>query len=103
MWAASRLMDNLSGGRKPVLVVFSDGRPNGAYSDSSPVLQNHLRNTIKRIEGAGIALLGVGIETDYVKRFYTDWVVVESLDDLGIGFFTEFRNVLRKYSAGRRW
>lgn len=66
--------------KRKILMVLSDGQP--AADGCSSLQQQHLRNTIGRIESEGCDVIGVGIESSAVKRYYPKWVVCNSLQEL---------------------
>lgn len=101
LWAAKRIAEQASQGAKPVLIVFSDGEPWSGF-ENNKTLARHLKRSVKRIEDAGIALIGVGINSNSVKSFYDDNVVVSTLSELPDLFFPILRRVLRKTSTIHR-
>lgn len=88
--AARRLMTQKS--TRKVLMVFSDGLP--ACPGSRFDLESHLKQTVKKIEAAGVETLGVGIQSDAVKRFYGKAVVVNKLEELATTAIRELENLL---------
>jgi cobalamin biosynthesis protein CobT len=78
-WAAKRL--SLQRQKRKILMVFSDGQP--ATGDTPfGLLQEDLRTRINEVSKFGIEIIGVGIETDYVKEFYPDYVILKDVKDL---------------------
>tara|TARA_X000000368_G_scaffold7475_3_gene5758 strand:- start:3060 stop:5138 length:2079 start_codon:yes stop_codon:yes gene_type:complete len=70
--------------KRRVMIVMSDGVPASAsYGGMS--LSEHLRRTVKRIAKDGTDIIGIGIMSNAVERFYDKYVVVNSLDDLASG------------------
>jgi cobalamin biosynthesis protein CobT len=55
--------------KRKMLIVISDGLPAHGHIEYT-ALENHLRETVRRITRAGIEVLGVGAGTDAPKRFY---------------------------------
>jgi len=95
MWGAQRLIQRARhASRQPMLIVFSDGCPQSQPEDTK-VLSRHLKETIKRIDQAGVPTIGVGIQTNAVKRYYPKWVVVKRLSDLVSKFYLLLREELR--------
>lgn len=98
LWAAKRLAARSE--KRKVLFVLSDGRPaTGMRLGGGRVFQildNHLREVVGNIEKAGIEVLGVGIQSDAVRRFYPKWVVYNNLDDLMKGFYSAVCDLLRQ-------
>jgi hypothetical protein len=54
--------------RKKIIVVLSDGQPNGDA--------NYLIQTVKRIESLGVEIIGIGIGAEFVKEIYPCAIVV---------------------------
>ena len=95
LWGARRLATRARrAGREPLLIVFSDGQPQSGY-ESAEVLSWHLRNSVERIEAAGIPTLGIGIQADDVSHYYSRWAEVRDLSDLTSSFYTLLRDELR--------
>ncbi len=95
LWGATRLATRArQTNKRPLLIVFSDGEP-AATSEDRRVLNKHLKESIKRITEAGIATIGVGINTTTVKKFYPKWTVVRDLNDLVSRFYKLLRVELR--------
>ena len=92
MWAAKRLSQRQE--KRKVLIVLSDGMPAG-QGDSS-VLQSDLRYKVGKIDKFGIETVGIGIQTDAVKHFYKDYVVVNNLKDLTTGALNKLSSILLK-------
>ncbi len=53
---------------KKVILVISDGQPNGDA--------NHLIRTVERIERLGVKIIGIGIGADFVRQIYPNAIVV---------------------------
>jgi len=101
LWAAHRIMQAAKNGAKPVLIVFSDGMP-ASNPESFGVLNDHLKRSVERVEAAGIAVIGIGIQTTCVASFYKNYAVVSNLGDMAGEFFSVLRNVLKETSTIRR-
>lgn len=94
LWAWKRLVRRTA--KKRVLVVMSDGEPWG----NSSQLANSLftRRVVEKIEKEKkVSIIGVGIETDYVSKFYKDHVVINDVADMASSMVT----VLRKHLLRR--
>lgn len=94
LWAAHRLAARARPGRRPFLIVFSDGEP-ASVPEQHSLLAWHLKYAISRIEKAGITVLGVGIATDTVAQFYRHHLVIEELTDLVGASYALIRQALR--------
>jgi cobalamin biosynthesis protein CobT len=78
-WAAKRLEARKQ--KRKILIVMSDGMPatgEGAYG----VLNADLKKTVAQLKKAKIEVVGFGIQTDSVKHFYDDTVVINNLSEL---------------------
>ena len=92
-WAAKRL--SLQKQKRKILMVFSDGQP--ATGDTPfGTLQSDLRARIKEISDFGIEVIGVGIETNYVKEFYPDYVILTDVKDLPKQAMSKIAKALEK-------
>jgi hypothetical protein len=60
--------------RRKVIIVLSDGQPNGDA--------NYLIDVVKRIESTGCNLIGVGIGAEFVKEVYPSAIVVSDFRQL---------------------
>lgn len=65
---------------KHIMIVLSDGSP-ACPGDRSAQFR-HLKDVVKKIEASGTTVVGIGIETNSVKDFYSRTVVLNSLSDL---------------------
>ena len=64
--------------QKKVIIVLSDGQPVGLnYHDDK-----FLKLAVKECEQEGVNLVGIGIRSDAVKRYYKNNSVIEKLEDL---------------------
>ena len=100
MWAARRLAARNRAGMKPVLIVFSDGEPM-SNPEHTPTLARHLKKTVKRVESAGIDVIGVGIDTPFVEQYYSRHVYVQKIDDLvkvTYGLLSQVGNAYRRHA-----
>jgi hypothetical protein len=77
--AAHRLLQQRA--ERHVLIVLSDGQPACAAGDFS-ALQVHLKAVAKDLEGKGVEVVGIGIQTDAVRRFYRNSLVLNNLEEL---------------------
>jgi cobaltochelatase CobT len=53
---------------RKILLVLSDGQPNGDA--------DHLIQTVKRVERTGCKVIAIGIGADFVQQIYADHIVV---------------------------
>jgi cobalamin biosynthesis protein CobT len=100
MWAARRLAARNRAGMAPILIVFSDGAP-ASVPESMSLLSWHLKHTVQRVEKSGIHVIGVGIQTDSVKRFFKNHLMISDVSDLVGTSYSILRAVLRKATRVR--
>ena len=74
------------------MMVLSDGSPAG-YGNHRD-LDKHLKDTVKRLSGEGINMVGIGIETDCVKDYYENYAVLNEADQLPIQVMGQLKNAL---------
>lgn len=66
--------------KKKVMIVMSDGSP--AADGSGYVLSDHLKTVVKSLTGAGVEMLGLGLQDESVKRFYPKSEVVTQVEQI---------------------
>ncbi len=98
LWAARRLVARNRPGMKPFLIVFSDGEP-ASVPERMQTLSQHLEKTVARVEAAGVTVLGVGIQTEAVARYYKHHVVIRNVTDLVGTSYELIRSTLRSARA----
>ncbi|MCE9932721.1 cobaltochelatase CobT-related protein [Aeromonas salmonicida] len=89
--AAQRLIGQRSEGK--MLVVLSDGAP-ACHTYDRTALNRHLSKSIKSAERAGIKVIGVGIDTDMVSRYYSDYIVLNDVTKLPTELVDQIQKVL---------
>jgi cobalamin biosynthesis protein CobT len=77
--------------KRKVIIVLSDGFPAGARNDDA-----HLKHMVERLTNMGYDLVGIGIESDAVARFYDNHIVLQSVDDLPRAVMGELKKILMK-------
>lgn len=90
LWAARRLAERRE--KHKHLFVLSDGMPN-ALGDKLAIAQ-HLRGSIQRVERSGISCIGLGMLSNHVKNYYSDYVIWEDLEDLLTGGYEKLSAIL---------
>lgn len=95
LWAAQRSYAGSDRMAKRVIVVFSDGVP-ASVPESRSTLSSHLKSVIKRVEASDALLIGIGIESNHVKKFYENYLVCQDLRVFAEVFFEAYRRLLRK-------
>jgi cobalamin biosynthesis protein CobT len=86
-YAAIRLMKQRE--KRKVMIVLSDGQPAGS-NKSGP----HLSYMVKHLEKSGIEMLGIGIKSEAVKKFYPNHVVLDDITMLPTQVMGELRRIL---------
>lgn len=66
------------GNRRPILIVLSDGEPAGCRDGDS---YEYLQRVCKQLESK-LELYGIGIESNCVERFYSEYTVLDSANDI---------------------
>jgi cobalamin biosynthesis protein CobT len=79
LWAYNRLVRQEA--PRKVLIVLSDGQP-CACGGSTEQAANYLKFVASNIEAGPVELYGVGVETNAVKDFYSDYCVINDADEL---------------------
>ena len=74
-----------------ILIVMSDGSPAGTYDGDG---NWYLKKVCEAIEASSIDLLGIGIQTDSVKRFYKHHTVINRMEDLDTVLFNALKKQL---------
>lgn len=68
--------------KRKVLLVLSDGYPASRCDLGTNAENNHLRNAVQYAVDNGVDVIGIGIASEAVKRFYPDHAVIHDFDDL---------------------
>ena len=77
-WAAERLFNRKE--KRKIMFVFCDGNP--CSGGSSSILNTDLKLAVEQIGKSGIEIIGVGIQHNNVKRFYSDHMLIDRISDL---------------------
>lgn len=89
--AAQRLMGQKSEGK--LLIVLSDGSP-ACHSSDYASLNRHLRRSVQVAERSGIKVVGVGVDTEVVRSFYDDYIVLNDVTKLPTEVVDQLQRVL---------
>ena len=76
-----------------LLMVLSDGAPNpdqGVYYECN----TDTKRAVEEIEKSGMTVIGIGIKDSAVKQFYTNHIILESVDDLPTTVMGELKRVI---------
>jgi hypothetical protein len=65
---------------RKVLMVFSDGAP--MCSGDTAALYKHLADSVVAVERSGVEVIGMGIQSHEVQRFYKRHIVMKSVSEL---------------------
>ena len=87
--AAHRLMQQPA--ERRVLLVFSDGQP---ATMPGYGVRDHLKRTVKDIESSGIDVVGIGIQSEAVKDYYSKSVVLSDASDLPTTVMAQLTSLL---------
>ncbi|TDW20534.1 cobalamin biosynthesis protein CobT [Rhizobium azibense] len=88
-YAAMRLAKRKE--KRKVIIVLSDGFPAGADGDDE-----HLKYMVERLTKMGFDLVGIGIESSAVARFYDNYLILNSVDELPKAVMGELKKILMK-------
>lgn len=84
--------------KRKILIVLSDGAPAFYYNSSSygrDVPHAHMLHVSKMLQKtAGLDVIGIGIATDQVKKYYPKNVVINSISDLPKVVVSEMKDLL---------
>ena len=75
-----------------VMLVLSDGYPAAAGSRGD--LEQHLTRVVKDIAASGVRIVGIGIQSEAVKKFYPKSLVIQNVADLPAVVIKELRHLL---------
>lgn len=84
--------------KRKILFWLNDGEPYPNSQDDLCAHQRYIKGVAKVVE-RHVELVAVGISTDAVKKIYTNWIQVSSLDDLPKTCLVKLERLLRKKYA----
>jgi len=88
--AGRRLLARRETGK--ILIVLSDGAPH-AYGYTN-TLQPHLKKVVENLTRAGVKVIGIGIQSNDVKKFYPKNFVINKVDELPAVVMKELRQLI---------
>ncbi|MFK3741017.1 cobaltochelatase CobT-related protein [Massilia sp. TN1-12] len=88
--AGRRLMARREKGK--ILIVLSDGAPH-AYGYTN-TLQPHLKKVVENLSRTGMKVIGIGIQSSEVKKFYPKNFVINKVDELPAVVMKELRQLI---------
>lgn len=80
---------------RKILMVLSDGNP-VAQDNYTGNLRDHLKKVVKEIEQSGIDVLGLGIISQAVKKYYPKHIVLSDVAELPTTVIKEIKQLLLK-------
>jgi len=92
--AGRRLMTRKEKGK--ILIVLSDGAPH-AYTpgvSGSATLANHLKKVVENLSRTGMKVIGIGIQSNDVKKFYPKNFVIQNVGELPAVVMKELRQLI---------
>lgn len=78
--------------KRKVLIVLSDGFP--AAEGDTTELYSHLHQAVEDATRLGVEVIGIGIQSNAVKSFYPQYVVLEDLGKLPSAVMGEIKRIL---------
>lgn len=96
LMAAKRLLDRRE--ERRVMLVLSDGQP--AYSAYNRDIHKYTRDCVQWCIEQGIEVVGLGIKSSAVERYYPRHVVVHSMKDFAKTYVDEVAKLLTGKSLG---
>lgn len=87
---AKRLLDRRED--RKLMLVLSDGQP--AYTSFNRDVHQHTRDCVQWCVSQGIEIVGLGIKSNAVERYYPRHVVVHSMDDFAKAYVDEIAKML---------
>lgn len=87
--AGHRLMQQKA--ERHVMIVLSDGSP---ACPPGYGLNRHLKGAVKKLEAAGIDVIGIGLEDDSVKEFYRKYLVLNDVSELATTLIGQLTTLL---------
>jgi cobaltochelatase CobT len=105
-WQGQNLLQNIDGAslleaakrvlmrpeKRKLMIVFSDGEP--CSNMDNYTLDAHLKKVVPEIEKNGVEVIGVGIQTTSVNRYYKKAFVVNNLQELPAKVMGELKTFL---------
>ena len=88
-YAADRLAKQPEPGK--TIIVLSDGQPACSYAPCS-VLEDHLKKVVRDLKKERFNLVGIGIMTNAVEKFYPKSVVLDDIASLPVEVLTKLRD-----------
>lgn len=73
--------------KRKVMITLTDGAPGSTYGTDNPAASRrrhhqYVRDVIAWMQSEGTEVIGLGIQSDAVQRFYDKWVVIQNAEDI---------------------
>lgn len=94
LFTAKRIVERME--TRKIILILTDGEPYSGNPTMQQTVINHLEENLQKCEKAGIECVAIGIQTEYVKRFFKEHVVVQNLPELPKAFYAKFSELLRR-------
>ncbi len=76
-----------------IMIVLSDGAPTGSWSGNP---SNNLKQAVKAVEATGIEVWGVGIDSNAVQNYYTNYKVLRKESEINPTLFNIIKDGVKK-------
>jgi cobalamin biosynthesis protein CobT len=77
---------------RKILIVLSDGQP--AFHGDIAASYEHLREVVKQGERSGMEVIGIGIMTNAVEKYYEKNAVIKKVEELPSTLMSQLRQIL---------
>lgn len=91
-WAAERIRERRE--HRKIILVLSDGQP--ASDGNSGILCSDLKRRVLELKKENIECIGIGINSESVKEFYNDYLVINNIEELPTQAINKLANILIK-------
>ena len=81
--------------KRKVLIVLSDGAPAAIAADWR-ALRDHLKNVVESLTKRGVETIGIGVQSEEVKRFYPKYFILNDVASLPKTVMGELKAILTK-------
>lgn len=94
-WGCKRLMQRKE--NRKILFVLEDGNPGLELSDNR-LLEQDLKEKIDQAEKDGIEVIGIGLLSNSVNKFYKNFIVIHEVDQISIKVYNALLKTLKTYN-----
>jgi len=92
LWGGYHLLSRQE--KRKVYFVFSDGQPAFTGDCKQNVIDRYTKEAVQTISKKGIEVIGVGIESNAVTKYYDDSFVVNNINEFTGQVFTKLTRKL---------